>query len=444
MIKRIYLKNMMNYKDGIVFDFTSKQEKQSNIVQQSFVHGAKTDYINGISVMYGKNNVGKSNFLRIIDQFIKTILKKDLVELHSLINKSDKLGECEIELLLENENTEYEYYFSFKSIKGSINIIDEKLMARSKGSSKQSLVYDRNEKKIGQSLKKDKRLIEKVLDLIADDTPLLKTLSDFKINELDDFYNILNSICFVEASLEMDRILPEFYFEIAKNQRCIDLINRFITSVDMNIKEVRLNIFSDEETSLINNVFRNTSANISESEQENQKKAVYEIIKSKGFPTLGIRETDENEESILSITFINNDNTEYNIAELSTGTRNYFIILLNLIYIYHNSNMPAIVLIDEIELGMHPHIAVSLVEFIQKIVEKNKNAQFIIATHQQEILDLDFISKYSKIILSNSIEGTEINYVSDFNIRKEHVLSKRYLANAFGSGPEVTSIGEGN
>jgi len=100
-------------------------------------------------------------------------------------------------------------------------------------------------------------------------------------------------------------------------------------------------------------------------------------------------------------------------------------------------NILLLLFLDGVENGLHPDIVSSLLEFMYLHMDI-KDYQVISITHQEKLLDLYYISNQSKILFKeNDKVGLRLEYLSEFKIRKDQVLSRRYLLDAFESNPKI-------
>lgn len=61
MLKQIIIRNLYNFKDEIILDFTTSNELVA-------AHQFNKDIISNFALIYGKNNIGKSNLLRAVKE----------------------------------------------------------------------------------------------------------------------------------------------------------------------------------------------------------------------------------------------------------------------------------------------------------------------------------------------------------------------------------------
>jgi len=108
--------------------------------------------------------------------------------------------------------------------------------------------------------------------------------------------------------------------------------------------------------------------------------------------------------------FRKNDNSIVHISKLSGGERSYIILLADLarrLQISYPeldlSEIPGIILIDEIELNLHPLWQSEIVQTLREIF---KECQFIITTHSPQVISA--VSKEHVRIIDNRGDGTVV------------------------------------
>lgn len=123
-------------------------------------------------------------------------------------------------------------------------------------------------------------------------------------------------------------------------------------------------------------------------------------------------------------------------SNLSDGTKRLFYIISEVYDNYNDltpelinflsrkSEISRIILIEEPELGLHPHQFHKLMEFIKEECEKK---QIIITTHSPQALDAIDENELNRIIIAyatNYKEGTKLRHLSDLELAKAHAYIK--------------------
>jgi predicted ATP-dependent endonuclease of OLD family len=88
-----------------------------------------------------------------------------------------------------------------------------------------------------------------------------------------------------------------------------------------------------------------------------------------------------------------------------------------------------IVLLEEPELGIHPHQLHQLMQFIK---EQSKEKQIILTTHSPQVLDAIEPDELDRIIICHSEpkNGTQLNHLTDEQIKKakKYMTSEAFLS----------------
>lgn len=98
------------------------------------------------------------------------------------------------------------------------------------------------------------------------------------------------------------------------------------------------------------------------------------------------------------------DGKWYSFNDLSDGTKRLFYIISEIFIIerVYNQNMATIVLIEEPELGVHPHQLHQLMQFLK---DKSRNLQIVITTHSPQALDVLDMDELDAITIVSREKG---------------------------------------
>jgi predicted ATPase len=113
-------------------------------------------------------------------------------------------------------------------------------------------------------------------------------------------------------------------------------------------------------------------------------------------------------------------------AMLSDGTKRLFYVISEILASYNSRNSQFddlnIVLLEEPELGIHPHQLHLLMQFIK---EQSRYKQIIITTHSPQVLDVLEPDELDRIIICHydTQNKTQLNHLSD----KEASKAKKYM-----------------
>lgn len=117
----------------------------------------------------------------------------------------------------------------------------------------------------------------------------------------------------------------------------------------------------------------------------------------------------------------------------SRGTLAYFSVLGPLLGELGDGS---VLLIDELESSMHPHLVRQLVRMFNDPGVNPKGAQFIFATHSTGILDPAILRRDQIWLTEKNEEGATVIYpLTDFKPRKNQDIETAYLNGRFGAIP---------
>jgi AAA15 family ATPase/GTPase len=120
----------------------------------------------------------------------------------------------------------------------------------------------------------------------------------------------------------------------------------------------------------------------------------------------------------------------------SSGTRNYLRLLERL---YNMTTENHIYLFDEIERGVHYDL---LIHYLSLFMMNTKASQIIFTTHDQMLLDEEFVRRDMVWFTekSNDTGETELYSATEFGLHKNLSLYKAYKSGRLGAKPSLGSI----
>lgn len=363
----------------------------------------------GLNIIIGKNAAGKTNFLKFLSKL--------------LFLNYDDLTNFKSSLVFDNGNE-----FSLISEK---KIEFQELLNNSKLESK-SVIYLKNQNKILKGKKKNEEssindlLIENDLifdcDFICHGIPKDYIIVDnpFKFNiagngQTTELFNIIK-----------DRSTPYFIKTIIINLLIMILDNEFFKK-DFSPEKIRkkLNkIFVELEK--LKNIFVKYSPIEDFRFSEN-----YNIFLDKDKSSFTLNN--------LYIEF-KIDGNWIPFSSLSDGTKRLFYIISEIAEVletndlskvrstvlgyYGVNDINRIILLEEPELGIHPHQFHKLLEFLK---EESENKQIIITTHSPQALDAIKPNELDRITIAystNTKEGTKLRHLNENEILKANEYIK--------------------
>jgi hypothetical protein len=102
-----------------------------------------------------------------------------------------------------------------------------------------------------------------------------------------------------------------------------------------------------------------------------------------------------------------------------------------------------VLLVDEIDMSLHPRLIVRLIELFRDSETNPGNAQLVFNTHDATLLGTSFgkeILKRDEIWFMEKRDGATTLYpLTDFHPRQEDNRERRYLGGSYGGVPAVFS-----
>ncbi|HLV49296.1 MAG TPA: AAA family ATPase [Erysipelothrix sp.] len=343
MIKQIIIENLYNFKSEIVIDFVNDKTGTYHIYHD--------DSIGNITILYGKNNVGKSNFFKVLMDVKKSVMHNE----YTLKPYFPVVENVPSFFQIEFETQDHQYVYGFKTLVSEKTILDEYLYIDDK------LAYKQDEASLQCELMAYKKQGDTPMDVVYDLFEKISYVS-FLTPQTDSLLKTLNELLFVE-----------------RKQAIVEVVNALLKTADLEIRGISL---GDE-----------------------------------GF------------------VFEHNTGAMFPYELLSSGTKQLLKISLTVL-----KGMEGLILIDEIEAGLHFDLVEVLMDFISLLSEIEPETQFIISTHREDLLDIENISNENKVFMTLENQQIQINYLSNYYLNADDLPSKRYRLDAFDVNPNTSRL----
>jgi AAA15 family ATPase/GTPase len=452
MLKSITFSNLLSFKHETTVDFeVYKKNSHAETVYEYKKRNVGTSHlISNISLIYGKNNSGKTNLLHIISSifsFIELNYKKDKTPFTRFATTTNKNIEVEIELVADDNM----YRYGFVLDKNN-KVISEWMYANRNKSISESMIFERFKTKSDITDFKTTDFLnnyKSTLSKLSTDKLFVSFLGELQIDELQSFNNIVKSVSRtfnIERNVE-DNLsfyyIEQYYNDKVSQNRLIDFLKDFDTNIDVfNVEKLSEDYLNQVEE--FSKILKKSQTDNLKTEDIFTKLVEHfgeDQFSSLTKPTFIIGEKSETENThkafSFSATFTDNKTQEkYDMPyhALSFGTRKLIVLLMSIIYAKEGT----IFLVDELEHGFHKVLLIKLITLLLNSI-KGKRIQIIASTHEEDLLDLKQIENESKILINNN-GSSKIEYVSSFKVRKELKLSKRYLIGAFKGTPVISGV----
>ena len=417
MIQEFKVKNFMSFKDEQVLSFEATKDTTS---LEYLTYEVKPNVrLLKMAIIYGANASGKSNMLLAIQRMWEMLF-------HPKNNKEEKILFQPFALTL-GDATEFSTVFYVNDIKYQYSIsynnkfiLYEKLEYAPNGIS--SLFYSREfvgEDKIpaiifGGKLNLSAKSKNTLIDNTLNNHTLLSTFAKISV-EAEPFKIVYDWIRDCVHEVPFKNRLLEITKTIANDAERRDFILASLCKADFNITQIDL---AEISNNIPNDMILKIKSNAFLSEEVKEQ-----FLKQTKEDVLFKHHTKDGDFSLRSI------------AE-SAGTLSYLTLLDQL---YEMINQNHIYLYDEIERNIHYDL---LIHYLSLFMMNSQSSQMIFTTHDQLLLDEDFIRRDMVWFTDKSKQtgGTEIYSAADFGLHKNLSLYKAYKVGKLGAKPELGSI----
>lgn len=417
MLIQFNLKNFLSFKDEQSFTVAANAD---SCHENEHLIGFRKKRYSKLSVMYGANASGKTNFVKAFD-FVKwffinsnNLLETTLIPITTFtFDKKTANAPAEFGIIFVKDDIKYAY--SFACTKNEVT--KEHLDIYENG--KPALVFDRvkNDYKFNSYAKE----LEPIVSRNTKNKLFICTAATWnfaKAKPVVDF--IINDLC---ISFSYDTNLPIMLEAFKANGVydrykgfCLSLLNACDFSIDDFEMEVKEGKIPPELSSLLNTLNPNQSL-VNENKLRvvkfNTSHAIGKGASKKSFP--------------LSL-------------ELeSLGTRAIFNFAPLLFDVLEHGKT---LVLDEINKSLHPLLVTYIVSlFADPEINKN-NAQLICNTHDTNLLSLDIFRRDEIWFAERDSEfGNSVIYpLTDFSPTKKENIEKGYLIGRYGAIPFIKDM----
>ena len=421
ILKYLSVENFASFADKIEFT-TEIDSGKKEFIESVFSCG--DNQFNKVSFLYGANGSGKTFFCKIIRE-IQRLLEwsplcgmnnSELLSLPQLKGMDDPITTFAFDMSYEEKPTRFvveiildgiTYHYEFAVLNRRI---EYELLTKK---------YRRTEKLIERTspsykdiiLKSDLKDFENTKQVVKEEAlclpkaALLNNKMALKINAA------IKGICVV--SMTAARLKPTNSKEAFSDERLAKYIN-ILQKADPTLRDIKVS-FEEEEIA---------HQKIDSDDFENR-----EIIAKKmtvGVDTVHAVFNDGKETTSTPITFF---------ADESLGTVKLFTALP---YLFDILESGGVLVIDEIENGLHLSLAKEIVELFMNESTNPNHAQLICTSHQPLLLDGAFRRDQVWIASKNDLGKSSLHRLSDYKTSRAKVnLTNKILEGAFGCNPNI-------
>lgn len=411
MILNITLSNFLSFKEPQIFDFTDKNNLPQNIF-----------------TLIGKNAAGKSNVIKALLTLKQYITKSYLFPpdqtLYPTPNKffPFESSDIEIEFLLKGSKytykVNYDFFINYESLTKDGKLIFNIAHKEQSEFNKQEMYNTldktgvittattefKSECSELQQQEKENSL-QKFYQFVRPNSSFLSILKHLNIDRnssvdaISDVYKYFDSMFIGHGSqTDVTKLLHNNVIgkAIESDSKYKDYLLEYMKTVDTEIDTINI----EQIETFVENI---------ELKFELKMNDMQNITTSKKKTTVD------------KLTIIK-DNKEFKTTELSEGTLKalYYANLF-----YESSKNGAIIIIDEIEIGLHPTLLKKILQNIPK------NTQLIFTTHS--LLVLDYMKFYSIGITEMIDHSTKVILLKNKNHdeEKQFQIMRRYLSGEY-------------
>lgn len=392
------------------------------------------EYSKGISLLpgaaiFGKNGGGKSNVIRafwLAVQFIKNAQRTQHVDAPIPV-KPFKLNEYS-----RNDPTEFtfiyvldkvRYWYSFSAT--AKKIYKESLYHAPKG--KKALIFTREEQEY--TFTEDKARRKLIAQTVAH-------------NQL--FFSVAcvmnDSACIRAMRWFRERVyfsrdysdIPRQLVDYSENPAMLKSISDYARAADFGIEDMQFEINQKEVEEL----------EMPEDTPEDVKTALKQFLQA-------LSQNYDNVETSMAINEVkaismHQGRNQYGetllypleLEDESDGTRKLMSIAPAIESVLNNGG---VLLIDEIEKGLHPLLVNFIIAKFQSKKTNRNGAQIIFTTHDTELLNMELLRKDQIYFVDKSQEdgASELYSISEFGTKTAENVRKGYLVGKYGAIPEL-------
>lgn len=412
MIQEFSLANYLSFNERQTVNFLASTDKTH--LEELTYEPKKGVKILKLLMIYGANASGKSNLLDAIQTLWRMLITPEDKE-NSKISfyrpfKLNNNKPVEFEIIFWVGDRKFKYGIKFNE--------NEILYEKMEYVSDSGIMSDLYEREKGEDIK-----FGSTIDIKA------KVKNDFNTETLKN-HTVLSTLN--KKNINAPKILISLYewiknsvLELGAHNNSIEIAE--YSSKDTQVKKFLLDLLCRADFNIID--FNVVESKINDDLLE-------EILKDDSLPK-SLREKLLKPQKQVLFTH-KNDEEEFQIEfrMQSSGTRVYFRLARLLIEL---GNHGTIVLEDELEDSLHYDL---LLHFLETFLRYEKNSQLIFTTHNQMLLDEDWMLRRDMICFvekSKNKSNSEIYKASDLGLHKNLSLLNAYKIGKLGAKPNLGS-----
>lgn len=425
VLKSISATNFGPFNGAITFDMETSVSKGQIIDNHTFFAGDNQQF-NKIAYIYGANGSGKSNFCKIILQIQRAIILSpirasnnlQLLDMHPFKDElaaqrnhfkfdvSGKARATSYALQIIIDDVLYTYSFS---VAENHDILSEKLTKKKR---RTETILERTSPKYSSiTLKSELRSFQNNIHVVKDNALCLSMASFLNNETATKIVTTITSIQVVNmAAMRGLSNLNEETFSAEKKEEYL----RILKSADPTLEDIQVE-FNEKKV----------EKHALDSE-DLENRAV--ILKSVRVDVKSTHSVYDNHQAV--------GKSELPFLQIeSNGTIKLLDILPTIFDALSTGN---ILIIDEIENGLHPMVVKKMIELFYSLDTNPYNAQLICTTHNLLLIDEAVQRDEIWLMNKNDYGESSIIHISDIpGFRSHDKLGQKMIEGAFGAMPKI-------
>ena len=427
ILKSISATNFGPFNGTIVFDMETSVPKGQVIDNHTFFAGDNQQF-NKIAYIYGANGSGKTNFCKIILQIQKAIMLSPI----RASNNSQLLDMLPFkdEIAAQRNHFKFDVSGKERATSYTVQIIIEDVLYT------YSFSVAENHDIISERLTKKKQRTEIILERKS---PKYESIS--LKSELKSFQNNIhvvkdNALCLSMASFLNNDIATKIVATITN----IKVVNMAAMRGLSNLNE---ETFSAEKKEEYLRLLKSADPTLEDIQVEfNEEKVEKRTLDSEDFENRAVvlKSVRVDVQSTHSI-YDNHKAVERSVLPFLQIESNGTIKLLNILpTIFDALSTGNILIVDEIENGLHPTVVKKMIELFYNPETNPYNAQLICTTHNIMLIDQAVQRDEVWLMDKNNYGESSIKHISDISgLRSHDKLGQKMIEGAFGAMPNIVT-----